>query len=62
MTLCEGSQGPALWLSKDSGKTWKPFEGIPFRNIMRVQFDPKDKKVIYLATFGSSILKGNCEP
>ncbi|MBI5723529.1 MAG: hypothetical protein HZA50_06190 [Planctomycetes bacterium] len=62
MTLCENSPGPALWLSKDDGKTWLPFENLPFRNIQRVAFDPKDKSVIYLATFGASVLRGPAEP
>ena len=36
MCLTESAPGPGLWLSKDAGKSWKPFLGIPFRNIQRV--------------------------
>lgn len=62
MTLCEGAPGPALWLSKDDGGTWTPFSSLPFRNAQRVAFDPADPQVIYLTTFGASVLKGPAEP
>ena len=42
-SLCEGSNGAALWLSKDGGKKWEPFETLPFRNIQRIEFDPDDE-------------------
>jgi photosystem II stability/assembly factor-like uncharacterized protein len=58
MCLTESAPGPGLWLSKDTGKSWKPFRGIPFRNIQRVSFDDGDDSVIYVNTFGGSIWKG----
>jgi photosystem II stability/assembly factor-like uncharacterized protein len=62
MALCEGAPGPGLWLSKDAGATWTPFWGLPFRNVQRVAFDPKDDSVIYVCTFGGSVWKGPAEP
>lgn len=61
-TLCEGAPGPALWLSKDSGAMWAPFTGLPHRNAQRVAFDPANPKIIYLTTFGASVLRGPAEP
>lgn len=61
MTLCEGSAGPALWLSDDAGQTWKPFRGLPFQNVQRVGFDPDDDSLIYVSTFGGSLWKGPAE-
>ncbi len=60
-TLCEGADGPALWLSKDSGATWAGCKELPFRNVQRVDFDPNDEEVIYLATFGGSAWRGPAE-
>jgi photosystem II stability/assembly factor-like uncharacterized protein len=62
MTLCEGAPGASLWLSTDSGETWKPFETFPFSNAQRVEFDPADPDVIYVTTFGASILRGPASP
>jgi photosystem II stability/assembly factor-like uncharacterized protein len=61
MTLCEGAPGPGLWLSKDGGETWKPFWGIPFSVIQRVEFDPYDDSIIYVCTFGGGVWKGPAE-
>ena len=58
MCLTESAPGSGLWLSKDAGKSWKPFLGIPFRNIQRISFDPADESVIYVDTFGGSVWKG----
>ena len=57
-----GETDPGIYLSKDRGKTWVPFEKIPFRPIQRVDFDPADPAHIYLSTFGSSVLKSSAEP
>ncbi len=62
MTLCEGAPGAGLWLSKDRGATWKPFDALPFSNIQRVSFDPADPATIYVTTFGGSAWKGPAEP
>ncbi len=62
LTLTEGAPGPGLWLSKDSGTTWLPFTSLPHRNAQRVAFDPKDPGIIYLTTFGASVLRGPAEP
>ncbi|MHC4434091.1 MAG: WD40/YVTN/BNR-like repeat-containing protein, partial [Planctomycetota bacterium] len=43
MTLTEGAPGPGLWLTRDGGATWEPFEDLPFSNIQRVVFDPSDE-------------------
>lgn len=62
MTLTEGAPGAGLWLSKDHGKSWAPFNHLPFSNIQRVEFDPADSEHIYLATFGGSVWHGPAEP
>ena len=61
-SLTEGSPGPSLWLSKDDGATWTPYTGLPHRNAQRIAFDPADPKIIYLTTFGASVMRGPAEP
>ncbi len=58
MTLTEGAPGPSLWLSTDSGDTWRPIESFPFTNTQRVQFDPNDPDAVYVTTFGASVFRG----
>ena len=62
MTCTEGPIECGLYLSKDDGKTFKPFSAIPFGNIQRVCFDPDDSQHIYLTTFGYSVIKAPLEP
>ena len=62
MTLTEGAPGAGLWLSRDSGRTWRSFDELPFANIQRVEFDPADEERIYVTTFGGSIWRGPAEP
>jgi photosystem II stability/assembly factor-like uncharacterized protein len=61
LCIAEGETNPGLWLSKDAGKTWKPLDGLPFRNALRVTFDPKDDSIIYVSTFGASVWRGPAE-
>ena len=61
-SLTESAPGPGLWLSKDDGATWSPFTGLPHRNAQRIAFDPADPKIIFLTTFGASVLRGPAEP
>ena len=56
-----GSRSPGLWLSKDGGRTWKALDGLPFRNVQRVTFDPGDDSIIYVSTFGGSVWRGPAE-
>jgi photosystem II stability/assembly factor-like uncharacterized protein len=76
MTLTEGAPGAGLWLTKDNGATWEPFDDLPFSNIQRVTFegphfakilrngnpDPSDENSIYVTTFGGSIWHGPAAP
>lgn len=62
MTLCEGGSGAGLWLSKDNGSTWLPYNKIPHRWIQRVDFDPRNPDVIYVSTFGSSAMMVPADP
>jgi hypothetical protein len=39
-----------------------PFDGLPFSNIQRVDFNPADKEHIIVTTFGGSVFKGPAEP
>lgn len=62
MTLTEGAPGAGLWLSKDRGRTWTPFDDLPFSNIQRVELDLADPDRIYIATFGGSAWRGPAQP
>lgn len=62
MTLTEGAPGAGLWLSKDDGQTWRPFDALPFSNVQRIAFDPSDQDVLYVTTFGGSIWRGPAAP
>ena len=58
--LGTGSHG--LWMSPDAGKTWKLFENFPFRSVTNVTFDPADRTVMYVTTFGGGVWRGNYLP
>ena len=62
MTLTEGAPGAGLWLSRDNGKTWEPFDDLPFSNIQRVAFDPSEDDLMYATTFGGSVWRGPVVP
>jgi photosystem II stability/assembly factor-like uncharacterized protein len=62
MTLTEDAPGAGLWLSRDSGKTWRAFDELPFSNIQRVEFDPANDAVIHVTTFGGSVWRGPATP
>jgi hypothetical protein len=62
MTLTEGAPHAGLWLSRDVGKTWEPFDELPFANIQRVEFERSGEAALYVTTFGGSIWRGPIEP
>ena len=62
MTLTEAAPGAGLWLTRDNGRTWRAFNGLPFSNIQRVVFDPSNDAIIYVTTFGGSVWKGPAVP
>jgi photosystem II stability/assembly factor-like uncharacterized protein len=63
MTMAYNNASTApLWLSRDAGKTWVPFEDYPFCSAQYVTFDPADTKSIYVTTYGASVWKGPAEP
>ena len=62
MTLTEGAPGAGLWLSRDNGKSWEAFDGLPFSNVQRITFDPSDDNVMYVTTFGGSVWRGPVIP
>jgi photosystem II stability/assembly factor-like uncharacterized protein len=62
MTLTEGAPGAGLWLTRDNGQTWEPFDELPFSNIQRVEFDLSSDAVIYVTTFGGSVWRGSALP
>ena len=57
-----GTAGHGLWLSQDAGKTWKRFDAIPFGACQNVAFDPEDRTVMYVTTFGGGVWKGRDKP
>ena len=61
LCITESAPEAGLWLSKDAGKTWTALDGMPFRNVQRVSFDPQDDSIIYVSTFGGSVWKGPAE-
>jgi photosystem II stability/assembly factor-like uncharacterized protein len=62
MTLTEGAPGAGLWLSRDHGRTWEAFDALPFANIQRVEFDPRDDARLRVTTFGGSVWRGPVVP
>jgi hypothetical protein len=62
MTLTEGAPEAGLWLSRNNGKTWQPFDELPFSNIQRVEFDHATATVIHVTTFGGSVWRGPAIP
>lgn len=62
LTLTEGAPGAGLWLSRDNGKSWQAFDGMPFSNIHRVEFDPTDETRLHVTTFGGSVWRGPIAP
>ena len=62
MTLTEGAPGAGLWLSRDNGKSWQPFNELPFSNIQRVEFSPGDDATIHVTTFGGGVWRGPATP
>ena len=57
-----GTVAHGLWTSPDAGKTWTRFQQIPFRACHNVAFDPEDRTVMYVTTFGGGVWKGHYEP
>ncbi|MHC4394836.1 MAG: WD40/YVTN/BNR-like repeat-containing protein [Planctomycetota bacterium] len=51
-----------LWFSPNAGKTWKWFKDIPFRSAQSVSFDPENRKMMYVTTFGGGTWKGHYLP
>jgi len=62
MTLTEGAPGAGLWLSRDNGRNWQPFNELPFSNIQRVEFAPTEDTTIHVTTFGGSVWRGPAAP
>lgn len=57
-----GTAGHGLWLSQDAGKTWKRFDAIPFGACQNVAFDPEDRAVMHVTTFGGGVWRGPATP
>jgi photosystem II stability/assembly factor-like uncharacterized protein len=47
-----------LWFSPDAGNSWEWFKDIPFGSAQNVSFEPQDRKVMYVTTFGGGTWKG----
>jgi len=57
-----GTASHGLWMSPDAGRTWKRFAAIPFRACQNVTFDPQDRSIMYVTTFGGGVWKGPDKP
>ena len=53
-----GTATHGLWITTDAGNTWKRYEAVPLRSVTNVTFDPRDRKVMYVATRGAGVWKG----
>ncbi|MHC4739252.1 MAG: WD40/YVTN/BNR-like repeat-containing protein [Planctomycetota bacterium] len=51
-----------LWFSPDAGNSWEWFKDLPFTSAQSVSFDPQDRKVMYVTTFGGGTWKGHYLP
>ncbi len=47
-----------LWATNDGGTRWYEVEDFPFRVAHRVRIDPRDKKTMYVTTFGGGVWRG----
>jgi photosystem II stability/assembly factor-like uncharacterized protein len=47
-----------LYLSEDSGSTWREVNGIPFTGVLNVTCDPRDDGIIWVTTHGGGVWKG----
>jgi len=54
--LSTGTHGTLL--STDAGRTWRPFDGIPFKGVSRITVDPADHDTIWATTFGGGVWRG----
>ena len=52
-----GTNGHGLWYSANVGKTWKRVD-LPFASITNVTFDPDDKSIMYVGSFGGGVRRG----
>jgi hypothetical protein len=62
MTLTEDAPGAGLFFSSNNGKTWQPFNELPFSNIQRVEFSASNDTLIHVTTFGGSVWRGPARP
>lgn len=54
--------GAGLWLSRDNGGTWEPFNELPFVRVNRVSFDTVHRDRIYVSTYGGGSWYGPDQP
>jgi hypothetical protein len=47
-----------LFVTTDSGKSWRRMRGPPFRGVSRITVDPDDHEVIWATTYGGGIWRG----
>jgi hypothetical protein len=47
-----------LFVSEDSGTTWREIAGIPFTGVQRVTFDQVDEGTMWVTTHGGGVWKG----
>jgi len=53
-----GSGFHGLWVSTDTGDTWRPYREFPHRTPLAAQADPLDAKGIIVTTFGGGLWRG----
>ena len=57
-TVYAGVTTHGLFVSHDAGASWQEVPGIPFTGCQRVAFDPTDRDVLWVTTFGGGIWQG----
>lgn len=62
MPVYLGTNTHGLWMSPDAGQTWQRFEKLPFSSVSNVTFDPRDPKVMVVASHGGGVWTGSYLP
>ena len=57
-----GTTFHGLWITEDSGDTWKPYKEFPSGSAHSTQADPLDPERVIVSTFGGGLWRGPAVP